>query len=251
VKKNLKTETIVIFGATSEVAQRVARIHAKAGDSMILIARNQTHLDSIKADLLLRGASNIDSLYSDFDNMKEHQNLLKQIEQKSEDIAKYYFFYGMLPDQKACENSWEMTYDALTTNFLSVVSLLTHIANKVEKETDRGIIVISSVAGDRGRQSNYIYGTGKGALTLFLQGLRNRLHPSNCTVTTIKPGFIDTPMTKDFDKGILWASADKVADDIYKAAAKGKNEVYTPRFWAVIMLVIKSIPEAIFKRLNL
>jgi short-subunit dehydrogenase len=250
-KEQHKNETVVIFGATSEVAQSLARVHADNKDSLIIIARNKPHLDSVAADLISRGASQVNCLYTDFDNMTEHENLLKKIEQIDNDIAKYYFFYGILPDQQACEASWDLTMNVLTTNFLSIVSLLTYIANKIEKETDRGLIVVSSVAGDRGRKSNYIYGTSKGALTIFLQGLRNRLYSSNCFVTTVKPGFIDTVMTRDFKKGILWASPENVAKDIFKGASKGKNEVYTPGFWKIIMFIIKSIPEPIFKRLNL
>lgn len=245
-------ETIVIFGATSAVGQMLARIHAESGDSMILVARNLDRLDSVASDLRTRGAPSVECLCSDFDNTQEHSELLENIEKKCTDIAKYYFFYGSLPEQKECEASWDSTHNALMTNFLSVVSLLTLIANKVEKEAGRrGLIVVSSVAGDRGRQSNYIYGTAKGALTIFLQGLRNRLYRSNCSVTTIKPGFIDTPMTRDFKKGVLWAKPEKVAQDIYKAARKRKDEVYTPGFWKLIMFIIKSIPETIFKRLSL
>ncbi len=249
-------ETAVIFGATSAVGQALSKIHAEQGGSLILVARDKSKLDVTAADLRTRGAPQVDCLVADLDDFDKHPNLLQEIENKSDDIAKYYFFYGTLPDQKACEASWQESQKALTTNFLSAASLLTLIANKVETESknkaDRGIIVVTSVAGDRGRQSNYIYGAAKGGLTLFLQGLRNRLHKSGCAVTTVKPGFIDTPMTSDIEKGgPLWATPEKVAGDIYKAAQKGKNEIYTPNFWMPIMLVIKNIPETIFKKLSL
>jgi len=247
----LKNETIVIFGATSAVAQELARIHAKAGDSILLIARNDSHLKSVADDLLARGSPQVESITCDLDDIQNHTDLLNDINEMFSDISKYYFFYGVLPDQEACQNSFDMTNNAITTNFLSVISLLTLIANKIEKETNRGIIAVSSVAGDRGRQSNYIYGTAKGALTIFLQGLRNRLYKANCTVTTIKPGFIDTPMTRDFKKGALWATPEKVARDTYIAAQKGKDEIYSPGFWMLIMFIIKNIPEIIFKRLSL
>jgi len=251
VNKQGDSETIVVFGATSAVGQMLARIHAAAGDSLVLIARNPDRLKSVAEDLRVRGASRVSCLCSDLDEIRNHLNLLKQIDKKCMDITKYYFFYGFLPDQKECEASWSSTYQALTTNFLSVISLLTHIANRMENDTNKGLIVVSSVAGDRGRQSNYIYGTAKGALNVFLQGLRNRLHRSNCYVTTIKPGFIDTPMTKEFKKNALWSTPEKVAKDIYIAAKKQKNEVYTPGFWRLIMLIINNIPESIFKRLSL
>ncbi len=111
--------------------------------------------------------------------------------------------------------------------------------------------MIGSVAGDRGRQSNYVYGTAKGALALFLQGMRNRLSKRGVQVLTIKPGFVDTPMTASFPKGPLWATPDKVAEDIEKAIDKRRDVLYTPGFWRLIMLIIKSVPEAIFKRLSL
>lgn len=250
----MNKQTSVIFGATSAVGQALSKIHAEKGGALILIGRNEERLNTIAVDLRTRGASAVDCLVSDLDDYSHHESLMKQIDEISQDVEKYYFFYGTLPDQKACEESWEETQKALTTNFLSAASLLTLIANKVEKERviNRGIVVVTSVAGDRGRQSNYIYGAAKGGLTLFLQGLRNRLHKSGCAVTTVKPGFIDTPMTSDIEKGgPLWATPEKVAGDIYKASQKGKNEIYTPNFWMLIMLIIKNIPEFIFKKLSL
>ena len=245
-------ETIVIFGATSALAQAVAKIHADNGDSIILVARNQEHQESIATDLRVRGAGEVSMITADLANVKDHPELLAQLRSLSTNIHKYYFFYGVLPNQEACQQSWPSTLEALNTNFLSKVSLLSLLANQIEQETNRSLIVVSSVAGDRGRQSNYVYGAGKGALSIFLQGLRNRLQKANCSVITIKPGFIDTPMTKDFDKGgLLWASPEKVAKDIVKAGNKNKDVVYSPWFWRYIMLIIKLIPERIFKKLNL
>ena len=112
-------------------------------------------------------------------------------------------------------------------------------------------MVISSVAGDRGRQSNYVYGSAKAAVTTFLQGLRNRLHPAGVQVLTVKPGFVDTPMTSAFPKGPLWASPEQIARGIHRAIQKRKDVVYLPGFWRLIMRVIREIPEAVFKRLSL
>jgi decaprenylphospho-beta-D-erythro-pentofuranosid-2-ulose 2-reductase len=120
------------------------------------------------------------------------------------------------------------------------------------KQNETGTIaVISSVAGDRGRKSNYVYGSAKGGLTIFLQGLRNALSGSGVHVLTIKPGFVDTPMTNDFTKGLLWAKPEKVAKDIKRAIDKKKNIIYTPWFWRWIMLIIRLIPESVFKKMNL
>jgi short-subunit dehydrogenase len=159
--------------------------------------------------------------------------------------------HGTLPDQKACEASFEHTRREFETNALSVMSLLTHVANYFEREKRGTIAVIASVAGDRGRQSNYVYGTAKGAVSLFMQGLRNRLAPAGVHVLTIKPGFVDTPMTSEFKKGLLWAQPDRVARDIQRAIEKKKDIAYVPPFWRYIMWVIGAIPEFVFKRLRL
>jgi short-subunit dehydrogenase len=141
---------------------------------------------------------------------------------------------------------------ALDVNFLSVVSLLTPLANRFEANKHGTLAVISSVAGDRGRQSNYVYGAAKSGLDAFLQGLRNRLSKAGVHVVTVKPGFVATPMTAHLpQQGPLWAQPDDVAEGIVKAIDKQKDVVYLPGFWALIMLIIRLIPERIFKRLNL
>ena len=245
-------ETIVVFGATSAVAQSLIKLHASNGDGVILVARNSDHLKIIADDIKAKYNTSVSTMVSDLADISEHEPLVESLRKISGDISRYYFFYGVLPDQKECEQSIELTLAAINTNFLSKISLLNLLANKIEKEGERSLVVVSSVAGDRGRQSNYVYGTSKGALSIYLQGLRNRLSKANCHVVTVKPGFIDTPMTADFDKGgLLWASPDTVAKDIYKASLKNKDIIYSPWFWRYIMLIIKLIPERIFKKLNL
>jgi len=138
-----------------------------------------------------------------------------------------------------------------TTNCASVISLLRILADYFEQQRRGCIAVISSVAGDRGRQSNYVYGAAKGAVTVFLQGLRNRLYKSGVAVVTIKPGTVDTPMTAGMKKGLLFASASSVGQGIYKAMLARKEVVYLPWFWRPIMFIIRSIPEPIFKKLSL
>ena len=151
------------------------------------------------------------------------------------------------------KNAWR-TFQAgfeFAVNALSTISLLTYLANYFEENGQGTIAVISSVAGDRGRQSNYIYGSAKGAVTIFLQGLRNRMHKSGVHVITVKPGFVDTPMTAAFDKGFIWADPDQIAARIISAIKNKYDEVYAPWYWRVIMQVIRAIPERVFKRLNL
>jgi len=129
--------------------------------------------------------------------------------------------------------------------------LLTLLANRFEAQRHGTLAVIGSVAGDRGRQSNYVYGTAKGALAIFLQGLRNRLHPAGVRVLTVKPGFVDTPMTASFKKGPLWAAPEAVAAAIVAAVERGRDVIYTPWFWWGIMTLIKLVPERVFKKLKL
>ena len=160
--------------------------------------------------------------------------------------------HGTLPDQAACQQSVEQTLAAIHTNALSVISLATLLGNAFEQRGRGVLIAISSVAGERGRQSNYVYGAAKGMVSLFLQGLRNRLSRHGVQVITIKPGFVDTPMTAAFEKkGLLWAQPDRIAKGIVAAVERGRDEVYLPGFWRWIMLVIRHIPEGLFKRLKL
>jgi hypothetical protein len=159
--------------------------------------------------------------------------------------------HGTLPDQATCQSSVEQTLAELHTNAISTIALLTVVANRFEAQGFGSIAVISSVAGDRGRQSNYVYGTAKGAVALFLQGLRNRLDRHGVHVLTLKPGFVDTPMTRGFRKGLLWAQPEGIAKGIVAALDRRADVVYLPFFWRYLMLAICSIPERVFKRLSL
>ena len=159
--------------------------------------------------------------------------------------------HGTLGNQRAAESDFALAELEYRTNFLSVVSLLTPIAAYLENKHSGTIAVISSVAGDRGRQSNFIYGSAKGALSIYLAGLSNRLFSSGVKVITIKPGFVDTPMTAHLKKSFLFACPNKVAAGIYRAIEKGNDVVYLPYFWGWIMLLIRLLPENVFKRLKL
>ena len=158
--------------------------------------------------------------------------------------------HGTLSNQKSCEKSVDETLYEIQTNALSKISLLTLIANRFEAKKGGTICVISSVAGDRGRASNYVYGSAKAMETAFTSGLRQRLHKSNVAVVTIKPGFVDTPMTANFKKGVLWAKPNAVAKKIVLAIEKRKNEVYVPAYWLGLMKIISTIPQSFFKRMR-
>lgn len=242
---------ILILGATSAIAKHTARLFAANEDTLYLVARNKDKLSSMKQDMLVRGATDVHYESMDLAEDKHHYDLIHRANETMGSIDIVLIAYGTLGDQKHSEKNYTNTFKELQVNCLSVISLLTLLANQFEQQKSGTIAVISSPSGDRGRQSNYIYGTAKGALTVFLQGLRNRLSKSNVHVLTIKPGFVDTPMTKNFKKGFLWVNPDVISKGVYKAIKKKKEVVYLPFFWRYIMIIIKSIPEKLFKYLSL
>ena len=244
---------ILIFGATSAIASACARLWASQGSSLFLVARNQEKLDSLVGDLRTRssGDQQIAGFCADLNQIDNHQQLFDQAISDLGKIDIVLIAHGSLPDQNACQQSVKLTLNEITTNAISAISLLTIAGNHFETQQSGVIAAISSVAGDRGRQSNYVYGSAKGMVTLFMQGLRNRLAKNGVAVVTIKPGFVDTPMTADLKKGLLWAQPEAIAKGIASAIDKRKNEVYLPWFWCGIMLIIRNIPETVFKRLSL
>ena len=242
---------ILVIGATSAIAEHCARIWASRGDELYLVARNEERLQTIAADLKVRGAAQAHSHCMDLNDMGSHAAMLDAAETAMGGIDTVLITHGTLSNQKACEQGVEETLAEISTNALSTISLLTFIANRFEAKRAGTIAVISSVAGDRGRASNYVYGSAKAMVTVFTSGLRQRLYKSNVAVVTIKPGFVDTPMTASFKKGILWAKPAAVAATIVRAIDARKNEVYVPAFWWAVMMVIKALPSTIFKRLNI
>lgn len=242
---------ILILGATSSIAKHTTRLFAADEHSLYLVARNEDKLASMKQDMLVRGATDVHYETLDLADNSKHEEMIKRATDTMGSIDTVFIAYGTLANQNDSAASYENTLKELQINCLSVISLLTILANQLEQQGSGSIAVISSPSGDRGRQSNYIYGTAKGALTIFLQGLRNRLSKSNVHVLTIKPGFVDTPMTKDFKKGFLWVNPEVISKGIYNAIKKKREVVYLPFFWRYIMIIIKSIPEKLFKYLSL
>jgi short-subunit dehydrogenase len=183
--------------------------------------------------------------------MGRHTELLAAAENAMGGVDIVLIAHGTLSKQQSCERSVEETFAEIQTNALSTISLLTLLANRFEEEKDGTICVISSVAGDRGRASNYVYGSAKAMVSAFTSGLRQRLHKSNVAVVLVKPGFVDTPMTSEFKKGLLWAKPGGIAMKIVEAIDSKKNEIYVYFYWRFIMRLIVEIPELIFKRMNL
>lgn len=242
---------ILIVGATSAIAEATARIWAQHGDHLFLVARNREKLEAVAADLQVRGCQKIITYVMDANNFDAHTPMLDAAEQAMNGLDTVLIAHGTLSDQSACQQSVEVTMQEILTNALSVIALLTHIANRFEQQKNGTIAVISSVAGDRGRQSNYVYGSTKAMVTVFTSGLRQRLYKAGVSVVTIKPGFIDTPMTVDLKKGPLWVSPEAIARGIHAAIEKRCDVIYTPWFWLGIMTVIKLMPEKIFKKINI
>jgi hypothetical protein len=242
---------ILIVGAGSAIAVAVARIFAERGDAIFLVGRNPDILGSIAADLKVRGASAIGMEVMDAGNLSAHAAMLDRCEQSLGGLDTVLIAYGTLSDQKACESSAELTALELHTNAVSVAALLTPIAARFEQRRSGTIAVISSVAGDRGRQSNYVYGSAKALITAFLSGLRQRLYKAGVSVITIKPGFVDSPMTAAFRKNLLWAKPRRVAQGIVRSIDRSSTVAYLPSFWRPIMFIIRAIPEAAFRRLTL
>ncbi|UPG95359.1 SDR family oxidoreductase [Luteibacter aegosomatissinici] len=244
-------QRVLIIGATSAIAEATARIYAERGSRLHLVARTPARLDTVVEDLRIRGAADVGRDALDMNDLGRHEAVLDSAWAALGDVDVVLVAHGTLPDQKACEASVETAMAEFATNATSTIALLTLIANRMERAGRGSIAVISSVAGDRGRASNYLYGSAKAAVSTFMSGLRQRLSKRGVDVVTIKPGFVDTPMTRDFKKGTLWAKPDAVAAGIVKAVDKGAPVAYLPWFWFVIMTIIRAVPELIFKRVSL
>ncbi len=242
---------VLILGATSAIAQETTKLLGRDGDGLFLVARDAARLEIVRQDLELRGTQKIGSLAVDLNDFARHAEILDSAGRSLAGLDAVILAHGILGSQQECQESYAAAKLVLDTNFLSAVSLLTIVAQRFEAQGAGIIVGLSSVAGDRARQSNYVYGTSKGALSLFLQGLRNRLHPHGVRVITVKPGFVDTPMTELMDKGLLFVDPATVARGIHRAMRRRKNVVYLPWFWRLIMLGIRGIPEAVFKRMRL
>jgi decaprenylphospho-beta-D-erythro-pentofuranosid-2-ulose 2-reductase len=242
---------ILVIGATSSIAENAARFWAKAGCSLFLVARSQERLDAITKDLIVRGAVSVNGFCMDLTQFDQQETMLNMAYAFLGEIDVALIAHGTLSNQAACESSPQITLQEISVNALSVISLLTLLANHFEEQKTGFIAVISSVAGDRGRQSNYVYGSAKAMVSAFTSGLRQRLAKSNVFVLTVKPGYVDTPMTREYPKGPLWEKPQVVASQIVQACNYKGGILYVPRFWWAIMAIIKLIPETIFMKLKL
>jgi len=242
---------VLVVGATSAIAAEAARVYAAHGARLFLAARHPDRLAAVAADLRVRGAAAVETAVLDATDHLRCAEVVEAAWAAFGGLEVALIAHGVLPDQARCQADATEALRSIDVNFGSAVALLTPLANRFEAVGAGCIAVISSVAGDRGRQSNYVYGAAKGGLDRFLQGLRNRLYHAGVAVVTLKPGFVDTPMTAALPKNPLFASSRRVGRAIHRAIEARRNVVYLPWFWRPIMCLISGIPEAAFKRLRL
>jgi short-subunit dehydrogenase len=239
------------LGATSAIASALAREFATHKFDLVLGGRDREELSALASDLSLRYGIRAGVLPLDALDTQTHASTLRSfLAEAGNDLEGVVVCMGYLGDQAKGQCDGEEARRILETNFTGCVSALNILANHFEPRRAGFICAISSVAGDRGRQSNYLYGAAKAGLSAYLQGLRNRLFHAHVKVLTVKPGFVDTHMTYGRSGLFLVASPESVAKGIFRAIVKEKDVVYLPWFWRPIMLVVRSIPEGIFKRLR-
>ncbi|MEH6582585.1 MAG: SDR family oxidoreductase [Halioglobus sp.] len=245
------TQKILIIGASSAIAEATARLYASLGCELFLVARNSEKLEVIAGDLRFRGAVAVNTFSMDANELDKLQEMTTAAWEQLGTVDVALLAYGTLPQQERCESSYEYAVAEFRTNAESVLACLTVLSNRFEQQGSGGLAVIGSVAGDRGRASNYLYGAAKASVDTFVSGLRARLHSVGVNVLIVKPGFVDTPMTAGLDlPGPLVVTADRVAEDILRAISRRKNVLYTPWFWRYIMLIIKHIPLVIFRKMK-
>ncbi len=241
--------TAIILGAKSGIAKALAVSLAKRHVDLVLAARNSNELIPVKSEL--ETSYNVSVSIVEFDalNYSSHASFLQQIPKNTDAV---FCVFGYLGSQQLAEENSEEMLKIMETNYVGAVSILELFAGKFQQQHEGVIVGISSVAGDRGRQSNYFYGSSKAALTSYLSGLRNRLRIHNVQVVTVKPGYVKTAMTTHLQlPKFITATAEEVAEEIMRAVAQNRNEIYVLPVWKYIMLVIKLIPERIFKRMKL
>ncbi|HET9933545.1 MAG TPA: SDR family NAD(P)-dependent oxidoreductase [Polyangiaceae bacterium] len=240
----MSRERVLILGATSAIASEVAQIYAGRGARLHLVGRNPEKLSRVAARLSVSDAT---TEIADFEQLSRNEGVVDRAIATLDGLDTVLIAHGYLGDQLASERAFDEADHILRANFTSVVSLLIPLANHLEKVGGGRLAVITSVAGDRGRPRNYTYGAAKGALNVYLQGVRSRLFSAGVHVTTLKLGPVDTPMTTTHKKHLLFGKPPTVAAQIVAATDAGKSEAYVPAFWGAIMPIVKNTPEPLFQ----
>ena len=241
--------TVLILGAASDMAVAIAEKFASRGYNLQLAARNADRLAPLRSDVNIRYKATADLLEFDALAFASHKSFFDHLSPKPDVVI---CVFGLLGDQEAAMNDWLQAERIIDTNFTGAVSILNAAAAYYTTQKKGIIAGISSVAGERGRQSNYLYGSAKAGFTAYLSGLRNRMHQHGVHVVSIQPGFVYTRMTQDLTlPPLLTATPKEVASAVFSGVNGKKNVVYVKWFWRWIMLIIRSIPEFIFKKLKL
>jgi short-subunit dehydrogenase len=242
---------ILVLGATSGIAEATCRLWATRGDSLFLVGRNADKLGAVAADLRTRGARYVGTAVADLDDTATHPELLAHAVNSLAGLDIAFLALGVLGDATEAERTFTAAAPILHTNLTAPVSLLTWLANYCAQRHHGTMAVLSSVAGDRGRKSNYIYGASKAGLSTFTDGLRNRLDREGVRVMTIKPGPVKTSMTEAMPNSAKFADVEAVASTLVREIDKGTPVLYVPGIWRIIMAVIRHIPDRLFKKMNL
>ena len=241
-------ECILIIGATSDMARAFAKKASLRGASLMLAARDILALENIANDIRVRSNVEVSTHKLDILDMNTHEAFYNNLPRRPDGVI---CFIGLLGDSTECYNSFDLAKKVINTNFTGVVSVLDLVANEFEKRQSGWIVGISSVAGDRGRSPRYHYGSAKAGLNAYLSGLRQRLFKKNILVLNVKPGYCRTKMVKGWElPSGLTSDPDEVAITILKAIDRKKDVIYVRWIWKWIMLILKLIPEFLFKKLK-
>lgn len=243
-------ETWLVLGGTSSIARAFARDVAAEGASVVLAGRDMAELERSARDLAAGYGVAARAMTFDARDLASHEAIAAEMA-KIEGVLNVGWFIASMPDQEAIDRDPALAASVLADGFGGAVSILHRLAPLLEERGAGSVLALGSVAGDRGRLKNYVYGAAKGGLATYLSGLRNRLGRSGVHVVTVKPGFTDTAMTWDAEGMFLVASPEDAARDCLRAVRKRRDVIYTPWFWRWIMLIIRLIPERVFKKLSI
>ncbi len=242
---------IAVFGATSAIASAFCRLAAARGAVMHLVGRDATALQSLAADLEQRGAERVSTAPADLCETERHSRLVAEVWQALRHPDLVLLAHGSLGSQARCQQDWTTQRDMLNINLISHLSLLTRLAERFEDQRSGCLAAIGSVAGDRGRASNYVYGAAKAGLSCYLGGLQQRLAPAAVRVVDLRLGRVDTPMTSEFDKGLLWSTPERIARSMHRVLRHRSGTVYLPGYWRPLMALIRALPNALVRRLGI
>jgi NAD(P)-dependent dehydrogenase (short-subunit alcohol dehydrogenase family) len=251
----MTSQTWLVLGASSSIARAFALEAAAGGANVVLAGRDFDDLNRSAADIRIRHNVGVAAVAFDAVAVESHDGFVEQVFRCAAAFGggslNVFLVFGLMPDQSAIDRDPDLAQPTIQATYAGAVSVLHRLAPRLEAQGEGRVVVLGSVAGDRGRIKNYVYGSAKAGLHAYLQGLRNRLFRSGVTVTTVKPGFVDTTMTWGMPGLFLVATPQACARACLRYAAKGAEVRYFPWFWWIIMTIIRSIPEPLFKRLSI